>query len=1043
MGTRSSPITVGRDDELARIDDARERASRGAPVLVLVRGEAGIGKSRLVADAIARAQAAGSLILHGACLDLDGQGLPYLPLVEALRIFIRSTPAARVVELLGPAMDDLRPLIPEVAALVGAVSPAPAPTGLGAPSTDPPDAAGDRARLFERLLGVFGRMGADAPVLAVVDDVQWIDPATHDLITFLVRNMTNEHVVAILTCRTDDLGPGHPVLAWLGELGRAPGATRIDLDRLTRGDIERQLAAIRDEAVSIDLAQSIWERSGGHPMFAEELLAVTDDPLEGDAIPPSLVDLLMTRVMRLDDHVLPVVRALAVAGRPVDERLLAPVLDLSATEVGAAFREAATRGVLTSRPDGRHEFRHELLRQIVELDLSMGERRDLHAAFARRLEDRPDLADDRPAAATAELARHWAGADRPLDAYRAALAAAAAAEPINAFADAHRQLERAMELEPRLPADARPSPSERLAIRRRAATLADLAGARERSLELVHEALALAEPESDPMITGPLHSRLAFLMWAGGESEEALVEHRRAVELVPADPPTVERASVLGGLGGALMGLGRWEESRPICVAAIDCARAAGAVLEESRARTMLGSDLVALGELDAGLEELREAHRLSEGEPSELAVVTGYNLALNLLATDGLEEGLAVAVDTQETARHGGLERRYGMELAALVGDILLRLGRWDDADRATADGLALDQRRRGTPYLAVVRSRLVARRGNVRDALDRLETIDFDRLEPDLAVALAIALAEASVLGGRLDAALDAVDRGMAAAIESGDRIWSTPLVGLGLRAAAERADTLRTNHDEPGLAALFAQVAPLRTRIAELRGGAMAPSGLAWLAAAQADAARLDQRADPESWAAAVQAWEAAGDPYELAWVRYRLAESELRRSGVKADVGADLTAAWATASRLGAAALIAATQLLARRARIPLIEAVADDAGDAGESRGRPAGRAPSVDAALGRGVVPIRPAAPTHTLSAREIEVLRLVAAGRSNGEIGEELFISRKTAGVHVTHILDKLGVSNRVEAAMAAARLGILDDAVAGEVVEAGQPAS
>ena len=461
--------------------------------------------------------------------------------------------------------------------------------------------------------------------------------------------------------------------------------------------------------------------------------------------------------------------------------------------------------------------------------------------------------------------------------------------------------------------------------------MADLAGAPERSLELVHEALALAEPMNDPMITGPLHSRLAFLMWAGGESEGALVEHRRAVELVPADPPTVERAAVLGGLGGALMGLGRWSELRPICQAAIDCAQAAGAVLEESRARTMLGSDLVALGELDAGLEQLREAHRLSDGEPSELAVVTGYNLALNLFATDHLEEALEVAAGTQETARSGGLERRYGMELAALVGDILLRLGRWDDADRATAEGLALDQRRRGTPYLAVVRSRLVARRGNIRDALDRLETIDADRLEPDLAVAHAIAVAEASVLGGRPAAALDAVDRGMTAATESGDRIWSAPLVGLGFRAAAERADALRTNDDEPGLATLLERVGPLRARIAELRGGAMAPSGLAWLAAAEADAARLDQRSDPASWAAAVEAWQTAGDPYELAWVRYRLAESELRRSGVKADVATDLTAAWATASRLGAAALIAATRLLARRARIPLSEApLAEDA-----------------------------------------------------------------------------------------------------------------
>jgi hypothetical protein len=234
--------------------------------------------------------------------------------------------------------------------------------GVGAPSTDP-DAAGDRARLFERLLGVFGRMGAEAPVLAVVDDVQWIDPATHDLITFLVRNMTTEHVVAILTCRTDDLGPGHPILAWLAELGRAPGATRIDLERLTRGDVERQLAAIRDAPVSIDLAQSIWERSGGHPMFAEELLADTTDPVEEDTIPPSLGP--------ADDPG----RASTITSCPSsgpgrrrptsDERLLAPVL-ICPPGGRRGVPRAASRGVLTGRPDGRHEFRHELLRQIVE-----------------------------------------------------------------------------------------------------------------------------------------------------------------------------------------------------------------------------------------------------------------------------------------------------------------------------------------------------------------------------------------------------------------------------------------------------------------------------------------------------------------------------------------------------------------------------------------------------------------------------------------------------------------------------------------------------
>jgi DNA-binding NarL/FixJ family response regulator len=140
---------------------------------------------------------------------------------------------------------------------------------------------------------------------------------------------------------------------------------------------------------------------------------------------------------------------------------------------------------------------------------------------------------------------------------------------------------------------------------------------------------------------------------------------------------------------------------------------------------------------------------------------------------------------------------------------------------------------------------------------------------------------------------------------------------------------------------------------------------------------------------------------------------MAEADLRRSGVKAAVAPAIRAAWQTAVELEASPLRDDIETVARRARIALSEP-ADVTAEP-----------PPSEAA----VPPVRPAA--HGLSAREIEVLRLVAAGRSNGEIGDELFITRKTAGVHVTHILDKLGVSNRVEAAMAAARLGLIEDVI------------
>jgi DNA-binding CsgD family transcriptional regulator/tetratricopeptide (TPR) repeat protein len=1000
VGTRSSPIIVGRDEELARIERALDTAAGGTPVLLLVRGEAGIGKSRLVHEAIARARGRGSAVLHGACLDLGGDGLPYGPVVEALRGLARETPPDRLRALIGPALPDLASLLPELAETRAEGASLGNTNGVGSVRPRPEL---DRARLFERFIGFLGRLSATAPALTVVEDIQWIDPATRDLVTFLVRNVTTEHLVAVLTCRTDDLPPGHPVLVWMAELGRAPGAVRVDLGRLTRTDIARQLEAIEDGRLADDVIQTIWQRSEGHPLFAEELLASVGGPGSGET--PSLVDVLLQRVASLDRESLRVVETLAVAGRPVDDRLIGPLLGRGESEVGAALRDATVRGVLVTLPDGRHAFRHELLREVVEGQLSAGERRELHERFARRLEERPDLADGSPAGPAGELAHHWAAADRPVEAYRAAIVAADAADTVHAFGDALRLLERAIGLETAQPPDARPDAAARLDLRRRAAEAADLAGEFESAIRHVRDALSLVDASVEPAIAGSLHARLGYLMWARGDAEAALEEHREAVRLVSVDPPSSERARVLGGFGGALMGLGRWAESRLVCEAAIECAVAAGAVAEESRARNMLGSDLVALGEIDAGLHELRESRRLAAAGPTELQVVTAHNLALNLLAADRLKEALDEASAAREVAREGGLERRYGMDLAALAGDILIGLGEWDEADRVTAEGLALDQRNRGTTYLAAVRARLLAGRGAIEEAERRLAAIDRRSLEPDIAAYIARVDAVAALNVGRPEDAVAATEGGLARLAGLHDTLWGTPLVGLGLRGLAELAESARARRDKAALERLSEQSRVLRDWLAELSLRAITPSSHAWAATAEAESGRLDGTASPEGWAAVAKAWDDVPDLAEAAYARYRAAETALRASGVRADVTDTLRAAYAAATALRAGPLKAAVEALARRARIPLEE----------------------VPVAQSQGAAPPPPPAPRPAgLSVREIEVLRLVAAGRSNGEIAERLFITRKTAGVHVTHILDKLGVSNRVEAAMAAARLGL-----------------
>ena len=1002
-----SPIIVGRDRELERIDAALTEAAGGRPRLIVIRGEAGIGKSRLVDEAVTRARASGSPVLLGACLDIGEGGLPYLPIAESLRGLVRTLDPGRLDRALGTAREDLSALVPELASRRA--------------GGDQPERNGhehqpttiDRARLFERFIGFLGRLGEDRPVVAVVEDVQWIDRSTQDLVTFLVRNVTTEPLVAILTCRTDDLAPGDPVLAWLAELGRAPGAMRLSLERLDRESVTRQVEAIAGSIVDRDAVGRIWGRSEGNPLFVEELVALAD----GDgsrATPISLIEILLSRVASLDATTRRVLGAVAVAGRPVDERLLAPVLALDAATVTESVRVAIGRGVLVADPvDGRHRFRHELLREVVERDLLAGERLALHERFAGTLANRPDLADPSPAGAEGELALHWAAAGRPGDAHRAAIAAATASDGVHAFTEAHRYLEQALALEAELPEAERPSREERFALRRRAADAADLAGEFDRAAALLGEALELVDTNADPTTAGLIHSRLGYLRWITGHGVAALAAHELAVELVPAEPATPARARVLGGLGGALMGAGRWADSRRVCEAAIACAAAAGSASEESRARNMLGSDLVALGEIEAGLRELREARRIAaESGPPELLIVGHHNLALNLAAADELDEALAEASAGRVAARDAGLERRFGMDLGALVGDVLFRLGRWDEADAAIEEGLALDQRAVGTTYLAAVRARLLAARGAPAAAEEALAWIDRSTLDPDVAAFVGLALAESLLTAGRPAEALAAASEGLAKVAGLDDIVWSAPLVAMGLRAAAEaaetaRATTSRAGRDSGAAGDLEPEVAQLAGRVPDLETRAVTRSSRAWLAMARAEALRAAGTRQQAAWSEVAEAWDTVPDPWLAAYARFRAAESALRAEGVRADAATQLRAAHAIAETLGAKPLAGEIAALASRARI---------------------------DLAAGRGVEPAatgqpvtKPARP-HGLSEREIEVLVLVAAGRSNGEIAERLFISRKTASVHVTHILDKLGVSNRVEAAMVAARLGLAD---------------
>lgn len=987
----SAPAFVGRERELERLLAAYEAAAAGSPRVALIAGEAGIGKSRLVAELSDAVHSAGGRVMIGACLNLADGGLPLLPLAEALRELARTTPWPELERMLGP-------LRPQLARLVPAL-------GDASADADEPLVAG---RMSEGVLAILGRLAADQPTLMAFEDVHWIDRASRDLVTFLARNLSTEPLFIVLTCRTDDLDPDTE--RWMGELGRQRRVGRLELGRLDREAVRAQMAGLLGVEPEGRVVERTWRRSDGNPYFVEEL-ATTDE----DHPPTTLVASLTARLAVLSPPTREVVRIVALGGRSIDEGLLVAVADRPLAEVRSALREAVNRRVLLIGDDGRIGFRHALVREVGAAELLAGERRELHERLASVLSERSELAEPSPAGAAAELAFHWEAAGRRVEALAAAIDAGLAASRVAAWADADRQYERALRLAEET---AMPEGVDRIELLRRAAEAAELNGDLARAQDLVDEALAAVEEAIDSVAGGGeerialLHARHGYFRWTQGDDAGSLAAYERGLSLLPAEPPTAARARILGSLAGALLGLGRYDEGRRAASDGVACAEAAGARAEEARARNVLGSILVARGDVEGGIAQLERSRDLAaEAGPSDMRVIGHYNLAVNLAMAGRLREAQDAAASGVEAARTEGLQRRYGMDLAALEGDVLTRLGRWDEAADVMDAGLALDQSGRGTIYLATARGRLEALRGDVTTArrwFGAADELAEGQMDADLAGYLARARAEAALVEGDAASALEIAHAGLVPLEGADDHFVRSPLLVLAIQAAADVAEGARAAHDDRASADASAAVVANVTELGA-RTDSAAPVVAALRAHALAEASRLAGTSDPERWTDAADRFAEIPDPYGVAYAQYRAAEATLRRDGVKADVGALLREAGAGAAGLGALPLRQAVETLARRARVSM------------------EGPAPAP-AHAERAAVP-RPGSAAG-LSAREIEVLRLVADGRSNGEIGAALFISRKTAGVHVTHILDKLGVANRVEAAMAASRLGLLEDA-------------
>ena len=1020
---------IGRESELDRLGRAYARAIAGETRLVVVAGEAGIGKTRLVATFVDRVATAGARVLTGGCLPVGTGGLPYGPFVEAFRALIRDVDPGALPALLGPSRDELARLMPEVRARPDRPDTAPTP-GATASAEAPLDERFAQVRLFELVLGVIERLARLAPVVLVIEDLHWADRSTRDLLAFLTRNLREAPVLVVTTLRTDEADPQRTLIPFLAELQRGERVDRIDVGRLNRTELTRLLTDEIGREPDATLVDRTLERTDGNPFYAEQIIAASRET-DDEAVPARLRDVVLARVAAVSEAGQEVLRVASAAGARIDDELLISVCDLPQPVVRAALREVVDRRILVPAggPGAHHVgFRHALLREVIHEELLPGERARLHGRYAAALEARAAArtagrTDPLPTPTAAELAYHWDAAGDDAHALPVMVEAARVAEAGYAYLDAYRRYLRSIQLWESLSAANVPSPVDPIEILVRAAETAVLAGQYRAAVELGTRAVSSVDVVGDPERAAGLHERQRWYLWAAGDRAAATAAVEEANRLVPVDPPSAARARILAHLAGLYMSVGRFADSMPIAQEAVEVARAVGSRSDEALALGVLGTDLALIGRVDEGIGRFREGLAIAEDLGGVEGVALGTtNLAILLDRVGRTEEALSVATDGWERAREIGVERTYGGLLLAVAAKAAIALGRWDEADMFLSLGLANEPIGTSGIRLRIQRGRLDTLRGDLArgaEVLAAARAADEEAGGTDDRAAILAALAESAIAMGRTADARAVVDEGLRMSIGGPPDPALASLAATALRLEADAAERSRGSRDEAGLAHARRRAGAVSTEVERIAGVLGVPGSggdrsrrtapsrhLALSALCRAEADRVEEADDATEWAEVANAFDAIGRAYPAAYARYRAAVATLRDRGARDDARMSLSAALSTASRLGARPMVQVIDTLARQARLDL------DGGAGGP-------RADGIpDAAVRLG------------LTDREAEVLGLMAGGWSNQEIADALFISRKTVSVHASHIFDKLGAGNRSEAAAIAHRLGLAADA-------------
>ncbi len=945
---------VGRDSERAALRAASERARAGEHTLVLLGGEAGIGKSRLVRGF---ADELDVPVLWGDCVELGPEGLSFAPFTAILRQLLRSAGRETFESWVPGGLGVLARVLPE----------------LGEVTTADPETV--RTLLYDYVqLALEGYTG-EQPLVLVVEDAHWADRGTRELLAFLARRMSATRLLVIVTYRTDELHRTHPLRPWLAEMGRLPIVERVQLAGLPRREVAELSESLMGREPSMSELDVIVERTDGNPLFIETLAGSTDDV----AVPDSLRDLLVRGVERLPDETRSVLRVAAAGGRRVTHRLLLSVTELSEDALAEAVRPAVDARVILADEEG-YAFRHALIHEAVHGDLLPGERTRLHTRFAEALDRDPSLV---PAGRAAlETAHHWYAAG---DQTWALISAWQAAHDPRLGPTARLKLvERVLELWSRVADAGTHLGVDHVAVLEQAVRAASRAAYNKRALALSAE--ALEELGSDPDVgrRALLHSRRAELL-LGQARPGWRAEMETARQLLVAEPDGPVKAQVWADIACHA----EPEES-------VELARAAVAMAGDDEAvpgfddvpvtlhvRITLASALIDAGAVDEAFAVLREAQSMDRagGERFRHRIATTESDMLEKIGRS--EDAARVARQGLAPAGSPPLSVKYGSLLAINESEPLVSLGRWAEAEAIASKALELEPPAEKATWLRWVLGLAALGHGDVATARRysaassatsrTLQTLDLLRAEIEFA-------------DGQPRQALELV---LAAAREgrpAEEPRYGWPLLVTGVRAAR----SLQRNQGGRVIDDLEAELDELESAAGSLRvvGDAMP----AWRATLFAELSAARGRLDVDLWEQALRAWQGLGRPMAISRALVGLAEARAE-AGDRDEAAGLLRQAYEVVADLDVEPVRAEIDQMSRRVGTGPIGVAGSEAED-------------------------------TIGLTPRELEVLRLVTAGRSNRQIADELFISSKTASVHVSNILAKLGVSGRGEAAAKAVRL-------------------